>query len=187
MRLAQENIGGGGTLLVEALAAHQELGEHRLLKIGYLQTMLATVGSATKFADAEHMLRDTLDLFDKNIAPIINTSLPPSTTWAKRSRAEKFADAETVLSQQWIAGNAPARRLALARSASALGEVLHRQRRNEEAERYLVESYRELSADPAADRDSRRIAHERIARFYTELGQKQKLDALIAEHIATPG
>jgi eukaryotic-like serine/threonine-protein kinase len=100
----------------------------------------------------------------------------------------KFADAQAVLTSamdRWKRSGAPAWRVA--RSANSLGEALYRQQHNEEAERYLVESYRELSADPAADRDSRRIAHERIARFYTERGQRQKLDALLAEYTMTRG
>ena len=95
---------------------------------------------------------------------------------------QKFADAELVLSSaidRWKRTGAPGWRSA--RSASALGEVLHLQGRNEEAERYLLESYSELTADPAADEDSKRIALERITRFYADLGQKQKLDALTLE------
>ena len=68
-----------------------------------------------------------------------------------------------------------------ARSANALGEALHGQGRTDEAEQYLVDSYRDLNADPGADDDSKRIARERITKFYTALGQRQKLNTLLPQ------
>ncbi|HKU15555.1 MAG TPA: hypothetical protein VJQ52_14250, partial [Steroidobacteraceae bacterium] len=81
--------------------------------------------------------------------------------------------------ERWKRTGAPAWRAA--RSASALGEALHGQGRNDEAERYLVESYRELNSDPGADRDSKRIARDRVTKFYTAMGQRQKLNTLLIE------
>jgi tetratricopeptide (TPR) repeat protein len=68
-----------------------------------------------------------------------------------------------------------------ARSASGLGEALYRQGRAGEAEPYLVNSYRTLSADSNADASARAAARERVVRFYTDRGQAQKLDALTEE------
>ncbi len=62
-----------------------------------------------------------------------------------------------------------------------LGEVLHQLGRSQDAERYLVDSYRVLIAEPAADQDARQIARQRITRFYTDIGQPRKLDALLLE------
>jgi hypothetical protein len=188
VRLAQENIGEAQRLLVEALAAHKSSQSTAYLKIGYLQTMLATVWMRNaKLADAEQLLRDTIELYATHVGPDHQYVASAEHYLGEALLLEqKFADAQTVLRSamdRWQRSGAPAWRAA--RSASALGEALHRLRRNDEAERYLVESYRELSADPAADRDSKRIAHERIARWYTELGQRHKLDALIAA--AAPG
>ena len=81
--------------------------------------------------------------------------------------------------ERWKRTDAPAWRSA--RSASALGEALHQLGRNQDAERYLVDSYRELVAEPAADQDRKQIARERITRFYTDMGQRRKLDALLLE------
>jgi serine/threonine protein kinase/TolA-binding protein len=189
VRLAQENIGEAQRLLAEAIAAHKGSESTAYLKIGYLQTMLATVWIRNaKLADAEQLLRDTLELYAKHIAPDHQYVASAEHYLGEALLLQhKFADAQKVLTSamdRWKRSGAPGWRVA--RSASALGEALHRQRRDEEAERYLVESYRELSADPAADRESKRIAHERIARFYTDLGQRQKLDALIADRAATP-
>jgi hypothetical protein len=36
-----------------------------------------------------------------------------------------------------------------------------------------------LNADPGADNDSKRIARERVTKFYTALGQRQKLNTLL--------
>ena len=76
-----------------------------------------------------------------------------------------------------IESGAPAWRSA--RSASALGEALNGLGRTEEAEHYLVDSYRELSADPGADPDSKRLARDRVSKFYIALGQREKLNTLL--------
>ena len=70
---------------------------------------------------------------------------------------------------------------AAARSASGLGEALYRQGRAREAEPFLVNSYRTLTADPNADAGAQAAARERIARFYTDRRQGDKLQALIEE------
>jgi hypothetical protein len=58
----------------------------------------------------------------------------------------------------------------------------------DEAEQFLVESYKDLNADPGADNDSRRIARERVTKFYTALGQRQKLNTLLQTggHVSGP-
>jgi len=189
VRLAQDNIAEAEKLIVEALDAHRSSESTAYLKIGYLQTMLATVWMRnSKLPEAENLLRDTLDLFQQHIDPdhqyVASTEHYLGETLLMQ---EKYADAEAVLTSamnRWKRSGAPAWRSA--RSGSALGEALHKQGRNEEAEKYLVNAYRELNADPAADENSRKIARERITRFYTDLGQRQKLDALMAEGTAAP-
>jgi eukaryotic-like serine/threonine-protein kinase len=79
--------------------------------------------------------------------------------------------------ERWKRTGAPIWRSA--RSASALGEALHGQGRTDEAEQYLVQSYKDLNADPGADNDSKRIARERVTKFYTALGQRQKLNTVL--------
>jgi tetratricopeptide (TPR) repeat protein len=189
VRLAQDDSDEAEKLIVEALSAHRSSESTAYLKIGYLQTMLATVWMRNdKLADAEQMLRDTLDLFAKHIPP--DHQYVASTEHYLGEallRQQKFADAESVLTSamnRWKRSGAAAWRSA--RSGSALGEALHKQGRNEEAEKYLVDSYRELNADPAADPDSRQVARERVTRFYTDLGQRQKLDALMVEGSIVP-
>jgi len=81
--------------------------------------------------------------------------------------------------ERWKRTGAPAWRSA--RSASALGEALHGLGRIDQAEQYLVDSYRELYADQGADSDSKRLARERVSKFYTSQGQREKLNALLLE------
>jgi serine/threonine protein kinase len=184
VRLAQNNSSEAEKLIREALAAHHDSGSTAYQEIGYLQTMLATVFmKQAKFADAESLLRDTLDLFAKNLPPdhqyVASTEHYLGEALLARG---KFKDAEGILTaamNRWQRTGAPAWRSA--RSANALGEALYKQGRTREAEDYLVRSYRELIADLGADADSKRIARERVARFYMDLGQRQKLDALMLE------
>jgi hypothetical protein len=91
----------------------------------------------------------------------------------------RLADAETVLRtsrNRWEKSGAPEWRAA--RSASALGETLYREGRIAEAEKYLLEGYRGLSASNGADQETKAKARQRIARFYTDRGQRQKLDEI---------
>jgi hypothetical protein len=95
------------------------------------------------------------------------------------------AAAESVLTgavNRWKRTKAPAWRVA--RSESALGEAVYRQGRAAEAERYLTESYKVLVADDTADREARVKAQERITRFYTDRGERRKLEELM---LATRG
>jgi hypothetical protein len=92
----------------------------------------------------------------------------------------KLAEAEQRLTgakDRWKRTGAPAWRSA--RSASALGEVLHLQGRDREAEEELVSSYRILAAASGVDRDTREAARTRLIRFYSDTKQQQKLEALV--------
>jgi tetratricopeptide (TPR) repeat protein len=184
VRMAQNNPREAEKLIREALEAHRQSGSTVYQKIGYLQTMLATVlMKQGKFAQAEVLLRETLDLFAKNLPPDHQYIASTEHYLGEALLATgKLAEAEQVLTaamNRWQRTGAAAWRSA--RSANALGEVLHRQGRDEEAEDYLVRSYRELVADPAAEANSQRIARERVTRFYNETGQRHKLEALSRE------
>ena len=184
VRLAQNNMGEAEKLIREALAIHHDSGSVAYQRIGYLQTMLATVFMRQKrFADAEPLLRETLELFRKNLRPDHQYVASAEHYLGETLLATgKLKEAETVLTSamnRWTATGSSAWRSA--RSASALGEVLDKQGRTEEAERYLTTSYRQIIADPGADQDSKRVARERITRFYTEHGQRQKLETLALE------
>jgi tetratricopeptide (TPR) repeat protein len=182
VRLAQNRTDEAERLISEALEAHRVSESTAYLKIGYLQTLLATVWlRASKPSDAEHLLHGTLRLFAKN--------LPPDHQYVASSEhylgeallaQKKLSEARDVLMaavERWKRNDAPAWRSA--RSANALGEVLRQLGLREAAEHYLVESYRVIVSEPAADQESKRLALERVTRFYSETGQRRKLEALL--------
>lgn len=184
VRLAQNNTTQAEKLIREALTAHRESGSTAYQKIGYLQTMLATVlMKQSRYSEAESLLRQTLDLFAKNLPPDHQYIASTEHYLGEALLATgKFAEAQQVLTEamhRWQRTGAAAWRSA--RSANALGDAMHRQGRDSEAEELLVRSFRELNADTAADEETRRIARERITKFYNNTGKKQKLDALLLE------
>ena len=184
VRIAQGKTQEAEKLTREALAIHQDSGSTAYLQIGYLQTMLATVEMRQdRFKEAEQVLRDTLVLYAKNV-PRDHQYVASAEHYLGEAllAQSKYREAEIVLTaatERWKRSGAPAWRAA--RSASALGEALNGLGRTDEAEQYLVDSYRELNSDPGADRDSKRIARERVSKFYTSTGQRQKLNTLLEE------
>ena len=184
VRIAQGNLQESEKLIREALAIHQDFGSTAHLQIGYLQTMLATVEMRQRrFSEAEQELRDTLVLYAKNV-PRDHQYVASAEHYLGEAllAQNKFREAEVVLTaatERWKRSGAPEWRSA--RSASALGEALNGLGRTDEAERYLVDSYRELSSDPGADHDTKRIARDRVSKFYTALGQREKLNTLLLQ------
>jgi tetratricopeptide (TPR) repeat protein len=165
----------------EALAIHRDSGSTAYLQIGYLQTMLAAVNMRQgRFKEAEQGLRDTLAMFAQHI-PADHQYVASAEHYLGEAllAQSKFHEAEVILTaaiERWKRTGAPAWRAA--RSASALGEALNGLGRTDEAEQYLVDSYRELNADPGVDGDTKRIARERVSKFYISNGQRQKLNSL---------
>jgi TolA-binding protein len=184
VRLAQGDTAAARQLVEEAIAIHRDAKSTAYAKMGFLQTMLGTVLlQQSKFAEAEPVLREALDLFAR--------SLPPDHQYVASAEhylgealagTRNYADAEahfTAAAKRWTRTKAPEWRAA--RSASALGEILHKEGRNEEAERKLVDSYRVLATAEGVDPATREVARERVVRFYTETRQKEKLEALMRE------
>lgn len=184
VRLAQNNTTAAERLIREALQAHRESGSTAYEKIGYLQTMLGTVlMKQAKFADAEMLLRDTLDLFSKHL-PADHQYVSSTEHYLGEALLAngKFGEAQSMLTEamnRWQRSGAATWRSA--RSANVLAEALHRQGNDQEAEGYFERSYLELAADPAVDKETRRMARERTVKFYSDIGQRGKLDALLLE------
>lgn len=184
VRIAQNNIREAEALIREALAMHRGSGSAAGNKIGHLQTLLATVlMRQSKFAEAESLLRDTLDVYAKHL-PRDHQYVASAEHYLGETLmgAGKLSDAEATLTEamnRWKRTDAPSWRAA--RSASALGEVLYKEGRIQDAEQYLVAGFRELSADPHADQDAKKKARERVARFYVDRGQRQKFDELLRD------
>jgi eukaryotic-like serine/threonine-protein kinase len=149
---------------------------------GYFRTSLAAIlNRRGKYSEAEELARQSLAILEK--------TLPPDHQYVASSEhvlgeallgLNRLADAEAVLTaamNRWKRTDAPAWRWA--RSASTLGEVFHRSGRNEEAERYLTQSYIALATDKRADHEAQAMAQERITRFYRARRELAKLDELM--------
>lgn len=184
VRLAQGETAEAEKLVREAISIHRNAHSTAYAKIGFLQTMLGTVLIRQgKFEEAGPLLRDTLDLFAK--------SLPPDHQYVASAEhylgevlaaTGNLADAEahfTASANRWKRTGAPEWRAA--RSTSALGEVLHKEGKDREAEIKLVESYRILATADGVDTATREAARARVVRFYVDTRQREKLDALMQE------
>ena len=181
MRVAQKNFVAAEKLIREALEAHHESGEHRASRDRLLADDAGHGADETRrFAEAEQILRETLILFSKNVRGDHQYIASAEHYLGETLLAQhKFREAEPYCSLRSSVGNAQARRRGVLRGhANALGEALEGLARKDEAEQYLVDSYRELSADPGADNDSKRLARERVTKFYTAPGQREKLNTL---------
>jgi len=180
VRLAQDRIEEAHKLAEEAVDVSKALGANNFMT-GYLQTSLAQVLThEQKYDEAEKQLREALDVYAR--------SLPPDHQYIAASEyvlgevllaTKRLPDAEAMLvasMNRWKRTDSSTWRAA--RSASALGEVLYREKRYDEAEKYLVEGYRGVGPESGADSETKRKARERITRFYTDRGQRHKLDEL---------
>jgi len=180
VRLAQDRIEDARKLAEEAVDVSKALGANNFMT-GYLQTSLAQVLTREqKYDVAEQQLREALDVYAR--------SLPPDHQYIAASEyvlgevllaTKRLPDAEAMLvasMNRWKRTDSSTWRAA--RSASALGEVLYREKRYDEAEKFLVEGYRGVGPESGADADTKRKARERITRFYTDRGQRHKLDEL---------
>jgi tetratricopeptide (TPR) repeat protein len=149
---------------------------------GYFRSSLASLlFRQEKYSEAEIELRRSIDVYA--------TTLPTDHQYVAASehllgevmlRTNRLRDAEPLLTaamHRWQRTTAAPSRAA--RSASALGETLYRLGRIKEAEKYLVDAYKVLAHDEASTPEERIKARERITRFYTDRGQRDKLEALM--------
>jgi eukaryotic-like serine/threonine-protein kinase len=149
----------------------------------YFRTRLASVllHSTGKMAEAEQQLRDALRVYDQTLPPdhqyVASTEHFLGEVFLATNRLHDAEATLTAAMNRWTRTGAAAWRSA--RSASALGEVLYREGRTDEAEHYLTESYQTLSQDEQADREARIKARERVVRFYTDRGQHEKLEKMM--------
>jgi tetratricopeptide (TPR) repeat protein len=134
-----------------------------------------------RFTEAESLLRDALQLYARTLQPDHQYVASAEYYLGEALLGQKrFAEAANVLEasmQRWRRADAPESRAA--RSQSALGEALYREGKVAEAERDLVYGFRVLSQDPSEDADTVQHARDRLVRFYSERGQRDKLDALL--------
>ena len=182
VRLAQGNLAEAEKFTREAIDVNVDAQRGEYYMTGYLRTSLAQILTRQgRFKEAEPELRQALELYSR--------ALPSDHQYIATAEyllgevllaSNHLVDAEAMLTasmNRWKRTDAPSWRSA--RSASALGETLYREGRIQEAEKYLVQSFRELTADGGADVETRRKARDRVSRFYIERGRRQELDELI--------
>ncbi|HEY5809300.1 MAG TPA: serine/threonine-protein kinase [Povalibacter sp.] len=182
VRLAENRPEEAEKFVREAIEINLAARADTFYMTGYLRTNLAQILTREgKYEQAEPELRQALDVYAR--------SLPPDHQYVAAAEyllgevllaTGRLPDAEAMLTasmNRWKRTDAPAWRSA--RSASALGETLYREGHIAEAEKYLVQSFRDLSADAGADTETRQKARERVSRFYTDRGQRQKFDELM--------
>ena len=159
------------------------LGRQEDKELGYLYTSLAVVLTKRgKYDDAERAARRSMTIYARTVPPDHQYVAASEHVLGEVLLATgRLRDAEAMLTaavNRWKRTDASPWRVA--RSESALGEALYRQGRAAEAERYLVASYQALTTDEKADADARSKARERVARFYTDRGERRKLATLVS-------
>jgi len=183
LRLAEGKHDEAERLLREALKIHESLDTTVPFQIGHLQTSLAIVLlKQERAAEADALLRETLLEYSRSLPADHQYVASTEYYLGEALLAQmRYSDAEAVLlasMNRWKRTDAPPWRVA--RSKNALGEALYRQGRVQEAEQILVSTFRELSSLDA-DSESKRLARERVERFYRERGEHQKLARLLRD------
>ncbi len=142
-------------------------GDKHVVLANVTTTLARTLAERRKYPEAEAALTEALVIYMAVLPPdhqyIASTEYLLGEVLLATNR---LREAETVLTasmNRWNRAGAPPWRAM--RSASALGETLYRQGRTKDAERYLSESLRELSAETNPDNAARAKARERFARY----------------------
>jgi tetratricopeptide (TPR) repeat protein len=182
VKFGQHDAQDAEKLLRRAMIIIKDSGNQMGHKLGYFETVLASVIiPESRFAEAESLLRDALDLYARTLQPDHQYVASAEYYLGEALLGQKrFAEAATVLDasmQRWRRAGAPESRVA--RSESALGEALYRQGKVVEAEQDLAHGFSVLSQDQSEDTETVLHARERLVRFYSERGQRDKLDALL--------
>lgn len=179
IRRSQGRLEEAETFAREAISVHSAaLGEKHEIT-AYLRTSLAALLiQRAKYDEAELQLRRALEVY-RETRPSDDQYIASSEYLLGEVllATGRLTEAETVLTasmERWQRSGAPPWRAA--RSASALGEALYRQGRVRDAERYLVESHRELTAATGADLEAKVKARERVALFLQESRQTSRIE-----------
>jgi serine/threonine protein kinase/tetratricopeptide (TPR) repeat protein len=174
VRYAQGHFVESESVAREALTIGRiAYGPQHLMTGNIATTLGRTLVRLQKYTEAETRLREALDIFA--VAVPSDHQYVASTEYFLGEvlvATNRLSEAETVLTDsmnRWKRAGAPPWRAA--RSASALGEALYRQGRTQEAEKYLSESFRELTTDSTADTPAKEKARERFERYVRKPSQ----------------
>jgi eukaryotic-like serine/threonine-protein kinase len=179
---AQHRLADAEALELQAIESHIKAGRSKTFVTGMTRTMLAVIQTERgKYAEAEVQLRAAMTVFDETQAvddpnraateyflgvTLLATHRPREAEQYFRAAMER---AKRAGEPEWR----------VARAASGFGEALYAQGRAREAEAYLADGYRIVSSSEFADDRSKEVVRERVARFYIERGQPDKLQALV--------
>lgn len=143
------------------------MGERHAATANVATTLARTLLELRRYPEAEATLRDALDIFAEKLPPdhqyVASTEYLLGEVLLATKRPTEAAAVLTASMNRWKRGDAPPWRAM--RSASALGEALCRQGRIAEGEKYVLESFHELSADPKADHEAKDKARARAKRY----------------------
>ena len=182
IRLAQKHPHEAAAIARKALEANYGLKLQDHFVTGYLKTVLASaLLELAEYPQAESELREAVVVFSKGFASDHQYTASAEYLLGEVMLAtNRLTEASQVLSSsmnRWQRGGPEWR---LARTISALGEVEYRQGKFLEAEQHLVDSYRTLTTAKGVEVGVVEKARERVARFYRERGELDKLNALLA-------
>jgi tetratricopeptide (TPR) repeat protein len=170
-RQAQRRGGEAEVLLREAIKIGRQGEAAQQHKIVYPQTTLGRILVARgASAEAEHELREALELSIRTLG--VNHQYTAACghylgeALLKLGRSQQAADTLRTTVERWRQAGAPIWRIA--RSENALAEALHQLGQIEVANRMLAASYRELEADPKADKEAVEQARQRLQRLHPE-------------------
>jgi eukaryotic-like serine/threonine-protein kinase len=184
IRQAQHDLTDAEKYAQEALDVQIKAEGPDHTRTAYYRVSLAAVQvERREYTEAEAQLRAAIATYEKTLVadhPYIASAEHYLGEVLLQTHRPKDAEAVfTAAMNRSKRANEPEWRAA--RSASGLGEALYRQGRARDAETYLANSYRTLSADKNADPKAQAAARERVVRFYTDRGQREQLQALIDE------
>jgi eukaryotic-like serine/threonine-protein kinase len=184
VRRAQGSLAEAEGYSRRALASMRAaLGDEHFMT-GYFSAALGShLLRSRKFEEAERLVQQSLKIYEKTL-PADHQYVAASEHVLGEIYLEsgRYSAAEATLTaamNRWKRTKSAEWRAA--RSQSALGEVLFRTGRAQEAERNLRDSYAVLAADMSAERDARIKAQQRMERFYTVRGEKNKLKDLMLD------
>jgi serine/threonine protein kinase/TolA-binding protein len=171
VRYAQGNLAEAEALSREAIAASRlAYGDRNLMTASITTTLARTLSELRKYPEAEATLRKALETFAATVPPDHQYVAAAEHLLGEVLLAtNRPSEAEAVLTSsmnRWKRSDASPWRAM--RSASALGEALYRQGHTIEGEKYLSDSFRELSADPKAELAAKDKARERAKRYLRE-------------------
>lgn len=180
---AQHRLAEAENLARQAVECASKVAGTDYFMLAYYRTSLGSIQNERgEWTEAEAQWRAALALFEKS-SPADNPHRAAAeyhlgvVLLAKHRPKDAEAYFRAAMGRAQRSGESEWR---VARAASGLGEALYAQGRVREAESYLVNSYRTVSSSPSADARTQEVVRNRIARFYTERGEIDKLPALSA-------